>query len=716
MSIKTADPATAPIYSRAADLAPSTWDPETRSLDVVISTGARGLQRDPETGEIFEEVLSVEQNAVDVTRVDAGVCPVLADHGERMATAFGPTRPIPTIRTTIGRVEEKSLRYEPGQVLVRPILTAAEDAEPVVQRIADKTLRSVSAGYKPLEWTESEGNGGRKLRTVSRWMLAEVSFVPIPMDPGAQTRGEEDPMLLRQMSLHDNDGGSGGGEPAPAPAPTPAPAPAAPVDPTPEQIRTIEVEAERRLMQRVSDIRSLCTRHGIDLDADPVQGEPEAMTAIRSALTPEGVEVTIDAVRSSVLEVLAARSDSTQINGVNRVVTTQDEGDTLQRALDAELSIRAGLDVPTEARELAAGVSLAGGFQGLKSDSFLDLGRRCLELSGVRTGHLTSRSALARACLHQAPGPVVIRGGAHMTSDFPSLTGNIMGKVLAAERDLTGDYGWFKDVSSRVDLPDYKARTIVDIGGLGILPVVKEGAEYTRVTFGEDSLSWNLVKRGAELPLTEEMLINDDLNGWLRLGRLWVRSCLQTESAVAAVALFGQPTMGDGVVLFHADAWSWDKKMKTNSGGHQNLSTDGGAPNPERIGELDLMTRKQVDRDGAVSGRRARHWIGPSDYAQVMERYYSDTYKADETDPTTIVTVPLSQEQRHYVPSLAGTAPWVMATDDDMGFEHGYLQGEGGPVVLEYAEVKTDARIYHCRDVFGARVTDPRPYAMNPGA
>lgn len=639
---RSLDPALAPLRFRSAALAPSSWRPETREVDVILSTGAAALMRDRATGEEYLETLAVEPGAVDTTLVDAGVAPVLADHGERAATLFGLTDPVPTVRTIVGRIKERSVRYEQGQVVATAVLTTADDARPVIQRILDGTLRAASIGYRPLEWSDRE-EGGRKARHVSRWLLAEQSFVAIPADAGARIRSQEVQIMSDRIETPD--------------------------------LEAAKKEAAREEARRQTAIRSLCQRHGIDLSAEPRPDDPEPLLRIRAAL--EDPTQTLQAVQSHVLDLLAARSESTRVRAPARVIV--DESENLRRGLEALLEYRAGLrsDLPDEARPYAA-------------DTWLDIGRRMLEAGGDRGVYL-GRASLARAVLHQR--------AAHVTADFPHLTANLMGKVLAAERAMSPEYEWFRRVASRTDLPDYKDRTVVDFGGLGRLPVVPEGAEFSRATFGDEKIAWHLLKYGREVALTEELLVNDDLGGFLRLVRMFVRAALVTQSAVAAEGIVSNPIMGDGHALF--------------SVAHNNLSSSPGAPTVARLAEGDNALRDMVDRDGARVGRPARLLISPTTHRTVLEQLYSDHYAP--TTATEALTVPIAREDRLYPPPFDGTA-WYLHTGDTLSAEYGYLQGEGGPVVSDYAEEQVEARVYHCRLVFGFRVIDWRAWFCNAGA
>lgn len=89
-----------------------------------------------------------------------------------------------TARETVGRAH--SVTVDGATVLATLRLAAADDVEPLAQRLRDGTLRHVSAGYQALEWTESVHPETRqRVKTAARWRLLEVSLTPIPADPNA---------------------------------------------------------------------------------------------------------------------------------------------------------------------------------------------------------------------------------------------------------------------------------------------------------------------------------------------------------------------------------------------------------------------------------------------------------------------------------------------------------------------------------------------------
>ena len=69
------DPATVdlPLQTRAdVRLMPESVDAERRTVEVVWSTGAAVRRRDPWTGKRYDEVLSLDEAHVDLSRLNGG--------------------------------------------------------------------------------------------------------------------------------------------------------------------------------------------------------------------------------------------------------------------------------------------------------------------------------------------------------------------------------------------------------------------------------------------------------------------------------------------------------------------------------------------------------------------------------------------------------------------------------------------------------------------
>jgi hypothetical protein len=127
----------------------------------------------------------------------------------------------------------------------------------------------------------------------------------------------------------------------------------------------------------------------------------------------------------------------------------------------------------------------------------------------------------------------------------------------------------------------------------------------------------------------------------------------------------------------------------------------------------DAALRDMTDLDGSKVGRPSLLYIGSTTHRTVMEQIYSDRYSP--TASTNAPTVPLAAGNRLYPASFSGN-PWFLHNGDTMSAEYGYLQGEGGPVVIGYDEPRADSRVFHCRDVFAFRVIDWRAWYQNVGS
>ena len=215
--------------TRAASTRPNSYDPETRTVSAVIAT-ANPVQRRDARGP-YLEILTAD--TLDLSAV-AGL-PVLDSH--RTAS----------VRDQIGRV--RSIALEGDQVVALLELTSAEDAAPVVQRIADGTVTGVSIGYRVAGWTEKQTPSGR-VKSPTSWRLTETTLTSNPADPAARLRQQEE-------------------------SPMPDPVIDPPVTQTPEELET----------QRRSDIRGLVRSAGLGAElADQLVDQNADMNVAKAAI------------------------------------------------------------------------------------------------------------------------------------------------------------------------------------------------------------------------------------------------------------------------------------------------------------------------------------------------------------------------------------------------------------------------------------------------
>jgi hypothetical protein len=162
------------LLTRQAELTPSTFNAERRSVQVVWSTGAP-VQRFDFEGP-FTERLDLSPEAVDLSELRGA--PVLNSHNRF------------DVKQILGVVESPAVDGERGLAIVR--FSSRPDIEPIVRDVADGIISRVSVGYSVSQWTTSKDAAGNRVKRATRWKPAELSFTCIGADRGAHTRQADD--------------------------------------------------------------------------------------------------------------------------------------------------------------------------------------------------------------------------------------------------------------------------------------------------------------------------------------------------------------------------------------------------------------------------------------------------------------------------------------------------------------------------------------------
>jgi hypothetical protein len=161
-----------PMQSRVA--AVQTASAESRTAELVWTTGARVLRADWWTGEKYTEELSLDSAAVRMERMQLGA-PLLDAHGTW------------SVEDVIGVVEKAWLEPGAGRAIVR--FSKRADVEPILADVVDGILRNVSVGYFVHQYRDvtEKGDVMRRLLAID-WEPAELSLVPVGADPKAGVR------------------------------------------------------------------------------------------------------------------------------------------------------------------------------------------------------------------------------------------------------------------------------------------------------------------------------------------------------------------------------------------------------------------------------------------------------------------------------------------------------------------------------------------------
>jgi HK97 family phage prohead protease len=155
------------------------YDAETRSVDCVVSTGARVLRH------YGLEILKIAKSAINIDRVISGMCPLLDSHKTG------------TIADSLGRVTEAWV--ERRALMARLAFNRTAEGDAALGMIVRGEITGVSAGYRVSEWSVSDQDGrvvdqettpwdDSLIFTGVKWELLEVSIVSVPADSSAGVR------------------------------------------------------------------------------------------------------------------------------------------------------------------------------------------------------------------------------------------------------------------------------------------------------------------------------------------------------------------------------------------------------------------------------------------------------------------------------------------------------------------------------------------------
>lgn len=493
-----------------AAVAPSSFDEEKRTVEVVWTTGAKGLRRS--FWEDYYEELSLDADAVRLQRLNDGA-PLLAAH-----EAY-------SLDGVIGVVERAWIANGEGRAVVR--FSDRSDVQPIVKDIQSGILRAISVGYQVYRYevTKDVDSDLDTYRAVD-WEPMELSIVPIPFDAGAKVRGEEKRSTHPVTIIHRGDAADEDlampKETNPANEQTASNQQA--VDAARAEGGEAGIKAERA---RAAEIRSSVRKAGLD-------------DALAEKLITDGVS--IDAARAAIIDAMATRQQEDQPRTWGQHVEAgDDQRDKWLRGAGEAILVRAGL-----VRLFGAeGSKMSGdGFRGM---SLLELARDYLERSGVRTRNMDRMRLVGEAFMHRG-------GGYNGVSDFSVLLENTIHKVLLASFATTADtWRRFCHIGS---VSDFRPHNRYQLGTFGTLDVLNEHGEFKNKQI-PDGAKESIVAgtKGNIIALTRQAIINDDMGVFNGLATAFGRSAaLSIEVDVyAALALNSGagPVLNDGNPVFY---------------------------------------------------------------------------------------------------------------------------------------------------------------------
>jgi phage head maturation protease len=182
--LQTRNAPTSALIVREASITPRSINETARTVEVTWSTGAAVRRRDL-SGE-FVEVLSMDPAHVNMERLRGA--PVLDAH-QRTG-----------VRQVLGTVLDASVDGKEGRATLQ--FSSRPDVAPIWDDVRAGILRHVSVGYTVEQWKAGTDTSGLRTLTATAWTPYEVSFVPVPADPGAQVRSTPEPEAHNRAAVN----------------------------------------------------------------------------------------------------------------------------------------------------------------------------------------------------------------------------------------------------------------------------------------------------------------------------------------------------------------------------------------------------------------------------------------------------------------------------------------------------------------------------------
>lgn len=656
-----------------AQIRADSFDEKENTIDIIFSTGARGL-RVPFLADPYYEELSLEPNDVRLEWFNSGKAPMLDSH-DRFSTG-----------SIVGYIKENSAKVDGKLGTAKVVLDDSDISKPIVQKVRNKTIKNVSIGYRIYKMEKIGEVDDVPIMRVKDWEPLESSFVSIPFDKGAGVMGRElnEPY---ECEIINNENKIG-------------------VKTMSDENKKVEKKAEETQVETRSapePQKETAKAHSVDVEAErkdaadkAVVGERKRIADIQEVCRKANLEDTvasnfikdglsIDQARERALDMIAERSNKDQTQSVQ--------------------DIKVGKDISTESR--IEGMSEAILWRSNSAINkltevgkpycrmkLMDMARMCCEANNINTRMLTNDDIAHRAF--------------NSTSDFPLLLANSLNKSLRAGYEATPNT-YMPFVTPR-PLSDFKTVSSLQAGPAPALLEIGESGEIKSGTITEGQEQYALLSFGRKIKLTRKLIINDDIGFVSTIPFKMGRKVLDLELDQFWSLITTPQTMADGKALFHAD--------------HKNLGTLTTAPSIATLGEIMELCREQVDIDGVTKIGLIAQYLVVASADEAAARQLTVAVQGSTHSPATTATVNpwlgqftavveprltvLSGSQPHY--GFASAAMTPMA-------EMGYLEGqETGPITSSYVDNETKGVTFDIiRDVV-FHVVDYRGFVKIPGA
>ncbi len=654
---------------RKADFTPSTIDEKKRTVEVVFSTGARVL-RMPWFEDPFFEELSLDKEHVRLDRLLGGA-PVLNNHN-----SF-------SLDQVIGVVESASVDGKRGVATLR--FSERSEVDPIWKDVKDGILRNVSVGYRvhKFERIRSKDENEPDVMRAVDWEPYEISLVGMPADKDAQVRSESEKFdceildEARDLETEKKD-----------------------VAQKNENGVSIKESTEINPLRGANNVdekeKAEAAKKEQEIRAEAVKLERERIAGINEAVRVAGLdssfadeliksEISLDGARGKIFEKMAEKVKPT----TSRAVVTHDGGEAERKSFLEGIENALSHRVAPKETFKKEGTVLTDNGKRFRTMSFSDMvrayGNRIANIDGT---FLNKRELMKRVL---------------STGDFGDVLANVQNKSLKAAYDEMPST--WQPLANEVDNDDFKTIAASELSAAASLLEKPEGGEIQGSDLTDAKEQYNIKVYARKIPFTFEAMVNDDLRAFQKMPQKMAQAAARTLSDKAWAQITSNPTMGDGVALFHST--------------HKNLGTPG-AISLTTLSELVKLAGLQTGMAGEALNIVPKHFITGPTKELLARQFLSQNMLAEQASNINpwAGTLNLIIEPRIETGSGGSDDDFYIAGDKSQVdiLEIAYLPGQRSPQVDSYESKETLDMNFNVLFMFGVKIIGFRGIYKNAGS
>ncbi len=722
---RSADRSRTMVVEGRAGKAANSYDPKTRTCEIMISTGAAVKRRDMWSGEEWEEILEVSERAVRLGRLNQGA-PLLDAHDYHSG-----------MDAMLGAILPGTARIEGGKLIAVAKLSRSAKGERIAQDLEDGIPISVSTGYKTYKETK-DSSGTTEKRIATDWEPLEVSIAPIPAEAGAAFRAEH---IQRTRSSTTEE-----------------------VNMTPEEKERLrlaeeakkrtEEEAKKRAdedakkraddeaakkkeeedaakkkeeeAKRTADADAIRNRSGGGLSEADVQKRADEISRKRQEDTVEifaigreaGLELkliedavkrgeTVDNFRKIAFTALANKTKD-GVSGTH-VDVVRDEAEGMRQAKEEAMVIR----ILSSRREPA--IKSQDQAEWAKRNGKIDVVGRSLQVANGNEKPTVERAAqylsytwaelAAEAIGHKgnirsiAQANEIIRRAFHTTSDFPILFENVMNKVLLARYTLA--LPTYRQLATEKQFQDFRAHNMYRTGDFPTMEEITETGEIKAGTAGESKELVSVKAYGKQFRISRVALVNDDMGALDQILASAGQMVLTFENTTFFNMMLSNPTLlTDSKAVWEATRTPANLVL----GGHPTVDT-------VSVGRKAMRQQKSLDGN-FLNIAPAILLSGPAQETVVDQLLTTIT-------PALVSSVnPFSGKLRPVSDANITDTSWMLFAEPSQlpNFVYGWLQGGYGPRIRNDEPFGVQGVAMSIEHDFGVGAIDFRGTFKNDGS